>query len=80
MACNCIDGVNEKLRTDHQTELGLALFLDGRPARVNVATYVPSEFDRPSERRPGKKRPRPVSLVASFCPFCGCPYDPACDA
>lgn len=61
MACNCIEELN-KAMTPHNTEVCMTWYPITRPI---IATM---KID-------SKKRGKPYLAVASFCPFCGKPYD-----
>lgn len=61
--CNCLDLANEKL-ADKNTQVELIWGLGdkgGLAVRMGVRTV---KID-------SKKRGRPITLLASFCPFCG---------
>lgn len=59
--CDCVQRFDERLR-EHNTTLVSTLF--GKPPRVLIQTCKLHE----------KVRGKPVSVIASFCPFCGQSY------
>ena len=68
MPCNCIDEMNAKL-AEQNTKLGLTFGW----------TRDGMTFTRPhieTEKIEKRVRKGPVIAVATFCPFCGEPYQP----
>ena len=62
--CDCLKTMNELLR-DHNTMLCCTL---SNPAKTMVETM---------QIETGRGKQKAVSMVASFCPFCGDPYHAA---
>lgn len=67
--CDCIDTVNKKLiEAGKNTRISASIFLsfDGSepPRKVNITT----------EKADKDNRKKPISLFASYCPFCGTAY------
>lgn len=63
--CDCIRTTNESLRAKYNTELVTTIsFVEGQPSRVAVGT----------EKADSSIRGKPITLVATFCPFCGEKY------
>lgn len=64
--CDCIKETNESLKeVDSNSQLSLAMSIKvGIPDRVIISTY---KIDR-------QKKKGPITLVASYCPFCGEKY------
>ena len=61
--CDCIEKVNEAL-AEHNTQLNINMSLSGRPSRIILDTI----------KLPTKQRGKKKMVVASYCPFCGEPY------
>lgn len=68
MACDCIATVNAKLEEDgHNTCLTIPLVFGGDGVdRLMIRTEVKTP----------KRGAKPVSMFASYCPFCGEKYNP----
>ena len=62
--CNCIDLVNQKLQ-DKNTKLGFTFPLFGGPTRVDLVTV----------KLDPQVRIKPVTMLPTYCPFCGQPYE-----
>lgn len=66
MACDCITMINEKL-VSRNTRLALTITLTkDLDAYPTIAT---EQIDK------GRGRPKAVSMIPSFCPFCGVKYE-----
>jgi hypothetical protein len=68
--CNCIEEVQKKLlETGRNTMLDIPMSLspshDLSANRVTISTC----------KRDEKKREKPLRMFASYCPFCGLPYE-----
>lgn len=60
--CDCIETVDKKLKeAGHNTTIKLPLMLGGGAARPMVVT----------EKADSDIRKKPISVFATFCPFCG---------
>lgn len=68
MACDCIGLIDKKL-SERNTKLELTLFWNGKPPVIKIAT----------EKINRKKRDS-VSVVPTFCPFCGKRYQDTGDS
>jgi hypothetical protein len=68
MACKCIDKLNRELEKDERNaRLELTLTMDGKAYPYMSATY-----------RKGKQiKEHHLTIVPSFCPFCGKKYEKA---
>lgn len=65
MACTCIEVVNARLK-EHNAQILLPMFVsNGSTARPFIETTKLDE----------KKRGKPPSMLASYCPFCGAHYE-----
>lgn len=63
--CPCAEQVTEALRKQgHEPVLSFRLFAGETEARAVVAT----------QRADGARARKPLTLVATFCPFCGSKY------
>ena len=63
--CDCIDRIGTDLLKNHNTELRHTVPLTNTAvARVIIAT----------EKWDTKSKQKPLTLVGSFCPFCGEKY------
>ncbi len=70
-SCDCIDLVNTELdRKNLNTVLGIRIFWDGSPTRVQLQTFI-------NEKKRGA---RAVPVLANYCPFCGKKYENAKEA
>lgn len=65
--CNCIEITNKALvEKDLNTQLSIAFSLKPEvPHKVIIAT----------EKIDQKNRKKPITLIPSFCPFCGKKYE-----
>ena len=64
--CDCIELMDEQL-LPHNTILNITMTLSNAPVRVRVETLKLNK----------SKRNGPVSLTATYCPFCGVKYGEA---
>jgi hypothetical protein len=66
--CNCIDLINQQLK-DRNTRIYTPIFWDPKENLYSkqAALIVTEKID-------SHKRGQPSRLIASFCPFCGKPY------
>jgi hypothetical protein len=67
--CDCIDLTNKAL-VEHNTEMGLDFHIDRETVRVNTSVSLTTRL---IEKKRGA---RPISILATFCPFCGTRYLP----
>ena len=66
MTCDCIKSIDEKL-APRNTRLALTITLTKNlDAFPTIAT---EQIDK------GRGRPKAVSMIPSFCPFCGVKYE-----
>ena len=66
--CDCINMMDTALeKGGYNTHLGTTLFFDGRPMRIEIATY----------KTDPKNRRRAVKVTPSHCPLCGVKYPDA---
>jgi hypothetical protein len=69
--CDCIQRIQEELEgngSNTMLDIPLVIFtktMEIKPSRVIVAT----------RKRDSKKRGNAMKLFATYCPFCGIPYD-----
>ena len=61
--CRCIDKLN-KLLADRGEQLVTSISLNSKPSRVVVKTMSTNNNRKPC-----------ATLLATFCPFCGKPYE-----
>lgn len=67
--CDCIERVNEKLKeANMNTVIDLPLIISGNRFGVGRCCVETRKLDE-------KNRKKPVSLFATFCPFCGVKYE-----
>ena len=62
--CNCIKITNDGLREKYNSYVNTTISLTGGPQMVVLAT----------EKDDTTKRGKPITLVATYCPFCGEKY------
>jgi len=67
--CECIQRANEMFK-EHNMRIVTPMTIDDkrRLGPLPKATILTERLDK-------KKRGNPMSLVATFCPFCGVKYD-----
>lgn len=71
MTCECINTVNEKLKSaGHNTKIKVPWIIPmpGEKQRGECCEVVTIKADE-------KVRVKPVSLMATYCPFCGTKFD-----
>lgn len=65
--CDCITQVNEQLRK-HRTELDVTIaYPPNVLVMAKVSTYIPYGLKT-------KRGQKPMSITATYCPFCGKKY------
>ena len=70
MSCNCLEDFDTKLK-ERNTRLGVTLCI---PRDSGPATVRPTIVTEKVEPR---KKGRAVTVLPTFCPFCGERYEPA---
>lgn len=67
VVCDCIKAIDAKL-SEHNTRIMLPIvFGSDRTVRVMIVT---------DQIQTGRGKKRAVGLFATYCPFCGTPYEP----
>lgn len=61
--CNCIELVDAEL-VEHNTQINVTMTLGQKPLRARVDTHKIDDH----------KRGRPMTVTATYCPFCGKKY------
>lgn len=65
--CNCMERVNEKLK-ERNTKLSVSFCLSRDLSEMDAMPMIQVEkVDR-------KLRTKPISVIPTFCPFCGVKY------
>lgn len=62
--CDCVKNINEKL-IEHNTRISMSFTITRDLSTMGSALTVPTEkIDK-------KNRKKPMTMIASYCPFCG---------
>ena len=70
MLCNCIEEVNKQLKEmGKNTQLDIPISLNMGKGKFNAPTVIIKTVKLDSS-----KRQKPISIMPSFCPFCGEKY------
>jgi hypothetical protein len=67
--CDCI-ALTDAAIAEHNTEMGVDFQIDRQTGRVTTSIAL---VTRLIEKKRGA---RPISILATFCPFCGVRYQP----
>ena len=72
MSCNCIEEVNKNLEEKwpgKNTQLDIPISLNINKGELRAQTVIIK-----TKKLDNSKRQKPVTIVPSFCPFCGEKY------
>ena len=71
--CNCIEETNKSLKEEHaewNTMLNIPISFNYHTGQMHTLKVIISTM-----KLDDKKRQKPITLFASYCPFCGEKYD-----
>lgn len=72
MACNCINNIEEKLKTQYG---GTACVNKGYMRDGTIRAIVEGLYHKTKRNGDHEQKWTAVSLLATYCPFCGKPYE-----